>query len=297
MRVRSLFAAALTGTLVALAAPAANAAVVKPGPDPAVPASCYVGTRGYTTKGVALWYKYADGAASSAQSYVEKPLPFTPIANQNLGAAGDETTFVNTDVVVAPDGTVDQLQRNGKLVNGTWTSTWTLRAITTGWKDTAWISYGYPYLYRRTSQQLLRYRVSHGPTGEVSLSGPVVQPGNWTTVATMAISRSVRDATGTAIADRAIVTDTIGTMRELTIPYNLGKTTSVTLKASGFAGLRSLSVGTCNGTFDQRALLGINALGQARVWYDPNANDGNGSDIVGGTTIVATGWTARTYSQ
>lgn len=296
MRVRSLFAAALTGALVALAAPAANAAVVKPGPDPAVPASCYVGTRGYTTKGVALWYKYADGAASSAPSYVEKPLPFTPIANQNLGAAGDETTFVNTDVVVAPDGTLSELRRQGKLTNGTWLVTWKLTTIATGWKDTKWITHAHPYLYRMTSKGMLRYTLTISSTG-TTVTDAAVQPGNWSSVQTMAFNRPLGDY-GSNPGNVMFVTDTAGSLREVTIPTDLATApTSVTLKTTGFAGLKSLGAGSCNGTFEQRALLGINALGQARVWYDPNANDGNGADIVGGTTIVATGWTARTYSQ
>lgn len=129
-----------------------------------------------------------------------------------------------------------------------------------------------------------------------TLTNPVTVGNLGTDIQTVTAYRQVREGT-TVTADVWVVTRTDGSLDQVIIPSATPAAYTVTeLRASGFAGLKSLTAGWCGDYDTNRVLGGVTTKGELRMWFDPNSNDSNGSDIVGGSAVVAKGWRNVTYS-
>ena len=290
-RAAALAVTALAATL-GLAAPAQAAPAAT---DPSVPSTCGAGLNAVRSDGKPVWYQYADDTASSR--IVGLNLGFVPPAMQNIGGAGDDTTSISDYYVVRPDGALLDLHREGRLrPNGTWKYTQsTTVLVTSGWGGVRILGYGYPYLYAVSGDSLVRWKATYA-NGYVPIEPVTVAATGFASVRTLSVGRVV-DLGGGRQADALLTTLASGALVQLTVPYDTPTAmTSTTLKATGFGSYTSLGTGWCE-TGDGLAMLGITDKGKAYVYYDADATDGSGADIVGGSVMVAKGWKATAYSQ
>jgi hypothetical protein len=291
---RSIRAAATALSVVA------TGVVVTAGPATAalsdVPADCSAATAAYRSDGQRLTYVYS-GGTTNTKAYANDNLGWVPTAHQQIGGAGDDTSFRSTEYAAHP--TADQLykvSRVGELVDSSWRITsMSANHLTNGFAGTRILASGSPYLYRVAGTSLYRYTETY-VDGVFTLSSPVkLASTGWDTVNTLVYERS--GGTGSAAVDVLLGTKTNGELKEWRINRATPTTiTSKVLKTSGWAKFTSLSTGYCSAHPNGRVLLGITAAGAASVHFDATKTDGVGTDIKGGS-LGSLGWTAKAYGQ
>jgi hypothetical protein len=257
-----------------------------------VPADCWARTVAYRSDGQRLTYKYDDSKASVDAIQGDK-LPWIPAAHQIWGAAGDATSFTNTEFAAHPtDGYLYSLSRGAEQTDGVWKMTRnTATRIRAGFGGTRILAMGHPYLYRVVGNSLYRYTVSRWDT----VTDPVKLPGTaWDTVNTLTWARS--GGTGAAAVDVLIGTKSNGELKEWRInrATPTSSIASTVLRPVGWAPFTSLANGGCDNHPNGRSLLAITAAGSASVHFDANEKDWDGSDIKGGS-LGSLGWTAKAY--
>jgi len=285
-----LAAAATTLT----AAPAAFAAA-----DPAVPADCSVSTTAYRADGTGLTYRYVNRTASAVPHPGGAKLGFRPNALQNRGAMGDTNFSRSEDYAV--DKATSTLYNlvftaNRASTTSPWTYTFSKQAVGTGWAPLRTLALGYPYMYGITDTGALkRYSLA---SGIKPVSAGILRSSGWAGVQNLTYDRTI-SLGGTRKADVLLATNTgSDALVEYTVPHDTPTSiTRTVLKTGGWGSFTSISTGWCSSHPNARVMLGIYADGRAKVFYDVNGADGKGTDLYGGTVVVATGWTEKSFSQ
>lgn len=273
----TLAAAALvaTGTSAA-AAPTAATAV------PGVPTSCQASLRAYSPGGALAWYEYTKGAARSV-AVGKNSLGWQPTAAQQVGAAGDDTSFSSTEMATTKGGKLMQIQQKGKLSGGKWSVTQSATTLkSSGWTGTRALvaSYG-SYVYRLHGSTLTRYKLGAWVDGKVTLSAGTRVGTNWGGVRSMVYERT-GTVSGRTI-DVFLANDTSGRLVEYRVPRSAPSSwTRTVLRTSGFKSTRALTTSPC-GT-GGRIIGAITDTNTMYAYYDPKVSDLKGSDIKGGYT-------------
>lgn len=274
----------LTGASLTVA-PAAQAAVK------GVPTDCGVYSQAYRSNGQRVTYGYTSGKTLTIVKKNDK-LTWQPKALQQWGAAGDSNVFISNDLAVHPNGSLYDVYRRGTNTTAT---TVRVTRIASGWGDTRVLANSGDYLYRLTSKGLYRYTMSYSGSLAKPVSRKTVATTGWSGVKTLVFERT--EGTGAAKVDVLLGTTSGGQLREWRIKQSTPSSKSAkVLKSSGWKNVTSISTGYCDKHPSGRPILAINSSGAASVWFDKNAKDGKGTDIVGGDTKTR-GWTARTYGQ
>lgn len=284
-----LAAAATTLT----AAPAAFAAA-----DPAVPADCGVSTSAVGSDGRQYSYSY-DAKVAKATGPFGRSIGFVPSTLQNRGAMGDVGWFKSNDYAIdKATSTLYDVETEGTLTNGTWVyDVKTPTPLGTGWAPIRQLAFGYPYMYGLTDTGGLK-RYSYSSPSPRPTSAGVVATSGWSGVRNLTYDRTVQ-LTSTRKADVLLATNTgSDALVEYTVPHDTPTSiTRTVLKTGGWGSFTSISTGWCSSHPNARVMLGIYGDGRAKVFYDVNGADGKGTDLYGGTVVVATGWTKKSYSQ
>lgn len=283
------------GLTLGLAAPASAK------PDPAIPLDCSVSVEGYRGNGAATRiYQYTGGDILVTPWWERERMPFTPVALQNLGGAGDPGQYMSSDIVVADDGTVYDRSRTGTLRdNGRWKRTATYEVNRTGWTGTTGLAFAWPHIYRFTETGGFRYDILTGSPS--TLSNEIALP------ATVAEYRSLvysyAATAGTTPDGSARTWDVlVGVSGDRLVEVRIAQDdpsvmTETTLVDSGFAPVHTISTGWCQTNQDGTAIMAIEDRGKTRVYYDPDYDDGDGSDIVGGDVVVTWRFKGATFGQ
>ena len=276
LRQHTLAAAAaisLTGALVATvsgtatAAPAASA--------PAVAAATTVTAIPTTCAG--LTHRIIDG---HLYRYVYRGQRFTALdfGTLNFGgtvetpqafALAQETDTADVYFAVRTNGSLWKVTYNGTLT--------TTQVSPSGWAGIRHLTAsptGTRLYALTTSGGLYRYSITAG--GIVRGLGPIATR-SWGAIGF--ISSSAPDAT----SDTFIAVNKVsGALVQYVVNRSNGNIFGRTLKASGWAGMKHVSVGGCTGAQANSApLVGFTTGGQAYGYFDPNAFDLNGADIRG----------------
>jgi len=263
-------ALSLTGSLVAATGGAATAA---PSAAPAATTATTATTIPTTCAG--LTHRIVNGELSR---YVYRGQRFTryPIGTLSFGgsvetpqafALAQETDTQDVYFAVRTNGSLWKVTYNGTLT--------TTQVAASGWGGIRHITASPTgtRLYALTTGGGL-YRYSISSTGVLRGLGATATTG-WTNIGF--ISSTAPDSTHDSFMG---VNKVSGALVQYVVERSTGKIFGKTLKASGWAGMKHLSIGSCTGAQANSApIIGFLTNGDAYGYYDPNAFDLNGADL------------------
>ncbi|NYG07034.1 hypothetical protein BJ986_001521 [Phycicoccus badiiscoriae] len=263
-------AVSLTGALVAATEGAAAAA---PTAAPAAVSATTATTIPTTCSG--LTNRIVDGQLSR---YVYRGQKFTryPIGALSFGgtvetpqafALAQETSSQDVYFAVRTNGSLWKVTYNGTL-----TATQVAASGWAGIRHLAASPTGTRLYALTTSGGLYRYSISS--TGALRGLGAIATTG-WSGIGF--ISPTAPDSTFDSFVG---VNKSSGALVQYLVNRSTGATTGKVLKASGWAGMKHVTVGACTGAQANSApVIGFLDNGDAYGYFDPNAYDLNGSDL------------------
>lgn len=266
-------AVSLTG---ALAAATAGAAAAAPTAAPAaVTATTATTATTIPTTCSGLTNRIVDGQLSR---YVYRGQKFTryPIGTLSFGgtvetpqafALAQETSTQDVYFAVRTNGSLWKVTYNGTLT--------TTQVAASGWAGIRHLtaSPAGTRLYALTTSGGL-YRYSISSTGALRGLGAIATSG-WSAIGF--ISSTAPDSTYDSFVG---VNKSSGALAQYLVNRSTGEIFGHVLKASGWAGMKNVSVGSCSGAQSNSApLIGFLDNGDAYGYFDPNAFDLNGADI------------------
>lgn len=201
-------------------------------------------------------------------------------ADGNLYGVGVSAKTSYNDVVITK-----------KSVNKTWGS---IRSLTWG----SSLPNGNGLLYGLSdSNGFYRYQTSASSAAPHTRA--TIGASGWS-LNTITYDRTGVVAGTTRKADIFVATSAGGKLIEYTVPLdNPSQWSSKVLKAATWGGFKALQTGDCynstTGKASGRIMIGVLKNGDVNLYFDKNATDGSGADIVGYGKI-ASRWTEKIYS-
>lgn len=277
LRQTTLAAAAalsLTGALVATASGTATAAPAAAAPAVTAATTATTVTTIPTTC-AGLTHRISNGQLSR---YVYRGQRFT---RYDLGALSFGGSIETPQAFALAQETDTQdvyfaVRTNGSLWKVTYDGTLTATQVAaSGWGGIRHITAsptGTRLYALTTSGGLYRYSISS--TGVLRGLGAIATTG-WSSIGF--ISSTAPDSTYDTFIG---VSKTSGALVQYVVERSSGKIFGKTLKASGWAGMKHVTVGSCTGAQANSApMVGFLTNGDAYGYYDPNAYDLNGADL------------------
>ena len=256
-----------------MAAPTTTSAV------PGIPTSCMAHWDAYSAAGHQYWYQYK-GGTTSARRVSTNTLCWQPTAEQQMGAAGDSTTFQSTEIATSKGSKLMRVAIRGTVKGSSVpTPVGEDPEVERLVRDPRHVREQLPLPAARLDTHALHPSLGlHRRAGH--RRGHAVATGLG---GVRSIIYSRKASTSTGQVDVILANDTSGRLVEYRIPHNTPtKWTRTILKTSGFQYYRARTTSPC-GTRG-RTIGGITDGGRMFVYYDANRSNLSGSDIKGGNT-------------
>lgn len=246
-----------------------------------IPQDCHAEALSVSSSRYRHFVGYNFGSYFASPRLKQRSLPFQPrhVALTQSWWAGDS----GGDRHLALDSAGGLHVWRQNINDYTGTGSYSMKRITGSWKGTKALTASTKYIYRVSGSALVRYEIG---SGGVPVRGRVVGPAGYGSVKTLTHDYS------TPQADTLIATTTGGTLRQIKVRRTTaGRTTSVTLRSSGFENFRSFTAGGCWDRSWSGTYLGVTKAGGVYVYYDADRTDSRVSFKSGRVGS----WSQRTY--